>query len=320
MSPKAIYTDALSWFSKKKTKEQNTSRNDENPNEKSSDFSDISMENELSDADVNSSATVNSKIIKFSIKLSYDVWETIQPVSKPSGGKGRVYSQLEPGLWTSVLVEHIASHRIKNPCTWAFKRSKVFIDGKAYAKMYADCKTCGGHLVGTIPKVPKKGDAVVFLFQVMNFCEDKHTNVNDRKNVRIGGAMAKEIFSSKKPASVIKREMIREKDVQMFEQEKGRTISENAIRAGKSRVRKQNKISSSPLQAIGFLKVSNTFGPMIHMFGDNPFFVIYCSPNQFLLFKTYKRTCGYTKISGDSTGGVVHKLGKIVSLSRKGIV
>lgn len=258
---------------------------------------------------------MNSKTIKFTIKLSYDVWETIQPVSKPSSSKERVYSQLEPGLWTSVLVEHIANNRIKNPCTWAFKRSKVFIDGKAYAKMYANCKTCGAHLVGEIPKVPKKGDAVVFLFQVVNFCEDKHTNVNDRQNVRIGGAMAKEMFSSKKPASVIKRDMIREKGVQMFEQESGRTISENAIRAGKSRAKKQNKMSSSPLQAIGYLKVSNIYGPMIHMFGDNPFFVIYGSPNQFLLFKTYKKKCGYTKISGDSTGGVVHKLGKILSYS-----
>lgn len=96
----------------------------------------------------------------------------------------------------------------------------------------------------------------------------------------------------------------------MFEPDKGRVISQNAIRAGQSRKRQMNKLSSNPVHSLELLKRSHAFGPMIHWLGVDPFYVMYGSPNQFLLYDAYKKFNAYTKITCDATGSIVHKLSK----------
>lgn len=322
MTPKAIYTEALKWWKQMKANKLNSGGEQK---DKSLETSDISLEisspkasksdesYELSSPE--SCSESKSSGINFSITLSHDVWQTIQPVVREYKRKERyrnsklkMYYVLEPGLWTHILVERIAKHRINNPCTWSFKRAKVYDGGKVYIKICASCKTCDAILAGKVVKKPNKGEEVKFKFFVRNFSEKKHNE--GRKNIRIGGQRAKELFSSNKIASVLKREMINDAGAKMFEPVKGREISENAIRAGKSRHRQLTKLSSSPLQAIEYLQASHLYGPMIHMTGMNKFFCIYNSANQFAIYNAYKKKNEYTKITADATGSIVHKIRK----------
>lgn len=55
--------------------------------------------------------------------------------------------------------------------------------------------------------------------------------------------------------------------------------------------------SSSPLDALEHLKTSIEFQAIIHMTGLCPFFVIYGSPKQFLLYNSYKSSNAHTKIT-----------------------
>lgn len=317
MTPKAIYTEALVWWKK------HDEPNDEQKQDTTWEISDISLEisspKNQSDENYTSSSVSETKRgdINFSITLTNEVWETIQPVAseykrkeKKRNAKLKTYYVLKPGLWTHVLAERIAKHRNGTPCTWSFKRAKVYNNGKVYITLTANCKTCKALLVGKVSKQPKKGDDVKFKFFVRNFSQTEHDQ--GRKNVRTGGARAKELFSSKKIASVLKRDMIRDSGAEMFEQVKGRDITENAIRAGQSRRRQLSKLSPSPLQAIEYLQVSHLYGPMIHMTGLNKFFCIYNSKNQFAIFDAYKKKNKHVKITADATGSVVHKIRKNV--------
>lgn len=315
---KAIYTAALRWW-KNSIDNAKTIRNE------SSDFVDISYETNPPDENESDSEYVSStddaplpNDVHFSISLAHNAWETIKPIAtnnqrhdQSHRTNDRVYYTFPPGLWTNILAEKIAQHRIKNPCTWAFKRAKVYPNGKKYIKLLAKCTTCKAHLTGEVSDIPTGKGIVKFKFTIRSFDEKKH--LNNRKNVRIGGTKAKELFSSSKKASVLKREMTKESGSKMFEPEKGRTISENAIRAGQCRQRQLSKLSSAPLQALQFLKSSNAFGPMVHSIGADPFFVIYASANQFFLFNAYKKHNKYIKATADSTGNVAHKLSKFFS-------
>lgn len=313
-TPKAIYNDALRWY-------EDNSEGKSDKSSEADDISDISIEiSPPSDSDesymYSEDETPQPNDINFTISLSYEVWKTIQPIPKEHRRQDkthntniRIYHTLPAGLWTNVLIERIAQHRVKNPCTWTFKRAKVYQSGKKYITISAKCTTCGALLIGQVVNEPKEGDSFVKLkFVVRNFNEEKHADNQARKNVRIGGSKAVEIFSSEKKASVIKRNIIKKSGAEMFEQDKGRVVSENAIRAGQCRLRQLNKLSVDPIQSLQFMKASNAFGPMIHWLGVDPFFVIYGNVNQFILFNAYKKHNKYTKITCDATGSIAHKL------------
>lgn len=320
MSAKAIYSAALRWWT---DKNENSDLGNISVESNPTNLADMSYETdppEASDSDgsyCSGDDKPRANDINFSISLSKDAWETIQPIAtknrrndKSHKVDQRTYYTLPPGLWTNILTDKIAQHRIKNPCTWSFKRAKVYPNGEKYIKFSAKCTTCDAYLIGELSKIPKKGENVKFKLTVREFNEEKHDET--RKNVRIGASKAKELFTSQKKASVLKREMIQESGAKMFEADKGRSISENAIRAGQFRQRQLNKLSTEPLQALQFLKCSNTFGPMIHFIGADPFVVIYASANQFLLYNTYKKSNRYIKASADATGSVVHKLCRFI--------
>lgn len=221
----------------------------------------------------------------------------------------RSYPQLQPGVWTNVLVDHIADHRIKNPCTWSFIRSKVTPDGEKYVKIAAKCTTCEAILFGTVDKAPEKNQPVKFKFTIRGFNQQMHSE-EDRKSVRVGGSKAAELFNSHKKASVLKRELVKASGQGMFEKERGRVVSENAIRSGQYRNRQLNKLSANPIQSLQFLKASNAYSSTIHFLVLEPFSVIYGSPNQYILYNAYKKHNKYTKMTCDATGSIVHKLGK----------
>lgn len=106
--------------------------------------------------------------------------------------------------------------------------------------------------------------------------------------------------------------MITESGAKMFEPDKGRVLTEGAIRAGQHRRRQLDKLSMDPVRSLELMKSSHAYGPMIHWVGVDPFFVIYGNANQFLLFNAYKKHNKYTKITCDATGSIVHKLSSYI--------
>lgn len=308
-SAKRIYSDALRWYA---------SQNNGDSAESGDDIFDLSIEASDSDAAENDENSENEKCkhsdLKFTISLTHQTWTTIQPMpvehrrnDKTHESNIRVYHRLAPGLWTNVLIDRIAQHRIDIPCTFAFKRCKVYESGRRYIVVSAKCTTCKAMLMGEVTNKPGESDDFVkFKFAVRNFNAKIHET--QRKSVRIGGSVANELFTSSKKASVLKRELIKKSNAKMFEQDKGRTVTENAIRCGQSRHRQNQKISTDPLTSIQLMKASNAYGPMIHFLAVDPFSVFYASQNQFMLFDAYKKKNKYTKISCDATGSIVHKL------------
>lgn len=313
MTVGALYTEAYKWFHEMK-KSINDS-NDDQVDELNDDFNDISLEISSNGSNENSSSEDDTTDIKFSVTLSYEVWDTIKPVEKTCFRndrshkiQSRTYYVLQPGVWTNVLIERIAKHRQNIICTLSFKRSKVFTNGNHYLHLTGMCTTCGALLSGFVTSQPKKEEDVKFYFKLKGFDDQKHIAGN--KSVRIGGSRAKELFTSNKTASVLRRENILESGAKMFEKPKGREVSLNAIRCGQYRHNQSKKLSESTVQAVEYLKESNYFGPMIQMIGLSPFFTMYGSRNQFALYDAYKSHKNYTKVSCDATGGLVHKLRK----------
>lgn len=325
-TPKSLYNDALSWWVTKKLENSGKSDSKASVSEASeseaNDF-DASIEagatsNSDSDASyLSQDAAPQADDIIFTISLSKEAWKIIEPHDtehkrhdKSHKTNTRTYPELKHGVWTDVLVDKIAAHRIKNPCTWSFKRAKVTPNGKKYIDIFATCTTCDSNLFGEVSEEPKKDcDEVKFKFIVRGFNKETH-DTTARKSVRVGGLKAKEIFSSKQPASRIKRDLIKSSGAEMFEPEKGRTINENAIRAGQTRMRQKDKLSQDPIRSLQFLKASHTFGAMIHGIGLDPFYIMYGSPNQFMLFDAYVKNNTYTEMAGDASGQFVHKLSK----------
>lgn len=308
----ALYTDALKWYN-------DTSNVENSPPAKATEnkLKDISLElSEPEDASTDSETDFHeteSVDLHFSFALAFEVWQTMEPVPKQYDRhdsthttKLRTYHVLEPGLWTNILAEKIAEHRKKIICTRSFKRAKVYMNGEKYVTISAICTTCRASLVGYVADKPKEGEKVKFSFNVVNFNEEAHRA--GRKNVRISGKRAKDLFESKEIASVLRRNEITESGAEMFEQPKGRDVTENAIRCGQYRHRQSKKLSDSPIQAVEYLKESNLYGPSIHWISTMPFSVMYGSPNQFILHDAYRKHNSYRKLCLDGTGGLVHKL------------
>lgn len=162
---KTLYNDALKWWAEKDVAEIDA--NIEQPNEPTdiSEPTNISIEiSAPSDCESDESYFASedeapqADDINFSISLSHEVWETIQPVEvqhrrkdKSHQTNTRLYHELPPGLWTNVLSDRIAQHRIQNPCTWTFKRAKVHPNGKKYINISGLCTTCDAILIAIPP-------------------------------------------------------------------------------------------------------------------------------------------------------------------------
>lgn len=327
MTPKAVYTDALKWWADSEINESN----DQTKSGNKSDVSFVSTEIEKSASSSSSTSDNTSDCDKsrenlsFTITLSSKVWATIDPVPskyarRSEGRKNevRLYYILQPGVWTNILVDRISKHRLDLICTWSFKRAKVYLNSERFIRVFATCTTCGANLIGHVKNIPNKGDDIKFEFIIQGFNEKKHEK--SRKNVRIGGSKAKEIFASRQKASVIKRRLIEESGSQIFEHPRGRDISQNAIRVGQCRYRQSKNLSKSPTQALEYLKATRAYGPSIHMTGLDPFFIIYGTPEQFVLYNTFCKQNSYSKVTCDATGGVVRKLGKFIFTTHHSVI
>lgn len=317
-NPKAIYTAALKWLQSKTTPIENDSCVYEGNIVSILETTDDSHK---TDDNINEIET-QFPMIKFSIELSYKVWETISPIKKNYGRKRqgcvRSYFVLKPGVWTNVILDAVTKKRREIPCAWSFKTNKCYYSGNEFLTIRAKCNTCSAILCGVMEKEPCEPDPVSINFEVRGLDESCHDN-EKTKSVRVGGAYANSLYGKQKPASVVRRDTLRKK-ASLFAKPYGRVPTANAIRCGKYRLREKEKISSCPYTALSYLKASSKYMNTIHLIAMDPFSVIYRSPDQVKLYKTYKRKNKFSEIACDATGSVVNKLSKIygfyVSISR----
>lgn len=133
-NPKAVYMNCLRWW-----KENNKKKSKESEASAAEDFS--------TETTINSSSQSSSKAddIKFTINLSKENWDIIEPVptnykrklDKSKKSSTRKYLVLPPGTLTNVLVDNIAKHPKDIKCSFTFKRGKVYANGKEYIKIFA---------------------------------------------------------------------------------------------------------------------------------------------------------------------------------------
>lgn len=293
LTSKAIYTEALKWLS---------SREEEKETE-----SDGSAE-EGESIKVNMSQV---QVIKFSVRINVRVWNQIKPIQKQynrKGGKKRTYSVLPPGLWTYKIQQAISANHSEIPCSWKFKNGKVSSSGTVYLSISGKCHTCNAKLIGELEEKPSdESNDVKINFKAISVDLAKHA-LDDSPVMAVRSTDVSEMCKVKKPAVVIRRRMMRA-TASMFKKPKTPVVSTNAIRCRKYRARKQKKLHENPITATEMLKLTSEYGNTIQRIGSNPFFVIYCSPNQQLLYDTYRKKNGSSKVLYDATGSVVKNIG-----------
>lgn len=308
MKEKNIYTDAWKWNNNRKNIENNKSDKSEFENT-------FEEEVELNSSKSFTDDSIHKKSdLKFSIKLSSELWKLIEPVprsyhrraNKKNKSGIRVYSVLKPGVWSSVIVEiYYAEHPKNIICDWSFKRARVSPDGKYYVFINAECINCHSQLFAFSKTKPGENEEVKFTCIVKDFNEQLHQEAN--KKVKVTGLQAQLLATSKKPAIVLHRKLAA-KSGEMFTQPKGRVPSANAIRKLQSRDRAKERLSPDTFTSLLYLQASKKYVETIHMIGTSPFFVIYGSNNQFRLYKMYEKKNSLTKISCDATGSVARKI------------
>lgn len=99
----------------------------------------------------------------------------------------------------------------------------------------------------------------------------------------------------------------------IFKRPRGRIVTANAIRCGRYRRNEKQKLSPCVYTSLEYLKWSSKYMNTIHDIGKDPFFVSYSTPDQLKLYTAYKKKNKFTKMSGDSTGGMVRKLGNVIT-------
>lgn len=313
---KVIYTAALRWYSDKNvvTKNDNNINNDDEKNvsvETSFDQSDLTIDTTSSSND----RTLNKNVKKIIIKISPKVWRTIEPKEashkrKKEGSHKtgvRKFFCLEPGIWTNIFANEIAKYD-DIPCSWVFKRNKCYLSGKTFLVFDAKCNMCNAILVGTLKEMPEENEIVKIHIEIHGIDLQRHTK--EAKKVKLTSRAAKEICLQNKKATVIRRNLIKN-TTQMFTAPKSRVMTANAIRCVQYRQRMNEKISKCPITALTYLKASNLYTDCIQRIGNDPFYVIYCTPEQRKLFHAFKKRNKEFKMSCDATGSIVHKIGNV---------
>lgn len=297
-------------------------RNKKNEKKKNDELSRIAIEHDITPETANSSISSAGsnlspkakKSMKFSITMTWKKWQTISPVrvsydrkSTDRTKSSREKYVLKPGIWTNIFKQQIAK-QIKNlPCRFVFENCNVCPNGERFIKIHAHCKVCQSKLIGSLRSKPDENEDVRFECSLLNLDKSKHMRKN-QPSVKLYGEAAKEIYSRKQTAARIVKEMAHE-NMEMFQLPATTIPSENAVRCGKSRIRKQEALDDDPLTALDMLQLSTKYRFTIRAKGNNPFYVIYMSQEQIEMLKAYKKhnEDNFVKFSADATGKIVRK-------------
>lgn len=249
------------------------------------------------------------KNVKFRITISAKKWKTISPIVKKNEKRNRL--SLEPGVWTSVILNEICSQKRNLSCQFTFKRCNVYPSGKKYVILEGSCKICGASLSGNVKEKPEDNEKVIIKFIVSNIDDEKH-KAKAQNAPKLYGAEAQSIYSTHANPMKIRRSMM-QKHAEMFERPTKRIPTANAISSGKYRQRIADRLHKSPFKSLELLQQADEYKHTIKFLSANPFGVHYISNDQLALYDMYKKlNNGYTKISGDATGGTAKSFSKFL--------
>lgn len=315
---KVIYTAALKWFNS-----SNKATKDESGNENYDSVKNISIETSLDASSSSIDRSPKKGFKKITIRLSPKVWHSIEPEEmsykrKREGSHKtgvRRFVQLKPGLWTNIFANEIAKHD-EIPCTWTFRRNKCYLSGSSFLVFEAKCKMCKAILAGSMNEPPEKGEIAKIDIEMHGIDLKRHTK--EAKRVKLTSTMVKKICSQNKKATVIRRNMLKT-NTKMFVAPRSTNMTADAIRSAQYRLRKKEKLSECPMTALTYLKASHLYMDCIQRIGLDPFYVIYCTPEQRKLFHAFSMRNKVFKVSCDATGSLVHKIGNFYILPNKSL-
>ncbi len=94
--------------------------------------------------------------------------------------KKREYTILKPGIWTHVINHHIWQE-VKSPCTFAFKRAKVYPSAtEKYIEIRGKCKECHGHIHIKCDREPEMNSPMMLKCFIKNTDDSLHTGCSKR--------------------------------------------------------------------------------------------------------------------------------------------
>lgn len=257
------------------------------------------------------SNNVNSSDTKklFKLRIFEKKWSQMKPISQRYGHKGRRYMTLQPGKWTHVFAEKIWQ-QMKLPCAFTFKRAKIFINSnsKCYAKFKAKCKECDAQLTGILRSKPVKASDVIFYCTLSGFS----TEINHKKKRQLRGSLrekvADELLDGNKDAQVSRNQVANR--LMSF----GDNIPPILYDATVLRKAKQTELdkrlqlqSTDPIRNLQNAKYT-TFPRTIHNIGLDPFFCMYWSQEQQIMYKQAHKQDANCFLTIDATGGIGKKI------------
>lgn len=258
---------------------------------------------------VTDTSNTSARLINFELIISEEKWAQIKPTRQTYGRDKRKYMSLQPGKWTHIFADKIWQ-QTRLPCAFSFRHAKIYVssDAKYYTRFKGTCKECGAQLVGILYKKPKKAVDVVFECTVAGFS----TEIVHSKKRQLKGFLREKIATTlldgNKTAAVWRNEEATK--LMTF----GDTIPPILYDTSVLRKAKQAELdkrlqldNTDPLHNLHMAKCTR-FMRTIHNIGLNPFYCMYWSVEQQLMYKKAHKEDPNCFLTIDATGSIAKKL------------
>jgi hypothetical protein len=239
------------------------------------------------------------------IVVSAEKWQTIKPIKKVYNK--RVYWVMQPG-WTDVIAEKLWQQH-KLDCAFKIKKQNVHLKNEAryYIFFQGNCVECAATIECKLLKIPSENTDVIFKCVAKNISSTRHTKKRQLKGNR--RARATDIMiKQRKEAIVYRREEA--KRIKDFGDKSPPILPSCAVlrKAKEERLLSQHGlIFSIPiLNLLNIAKYGKYTGSIINI-GLLPFYCMYWTPEQQLLYVARCKNDPEAFLTIDATGGVIKR-------------
>lgn len=260
------------------------------------------------DTSINSSPNSLALCSKeFNIVISAEKWQSMKPVKKIYNN--RVYWVLQSG-WTDVVAEKLWQQQ-KLDCIFSFKKHNVHVSNEARCYVYfrGNCVECAAIIECILLKIPADDTDVIFKCKIKNICFAKHTNIKKRhlkgkRRVMVANVMIKQ----HKDAITFRREEA--KRLKDFGDKNPPILPSSAVlRKAKEEIllKQHGLIFSNPiLNLLNNAKYGKYAGSIISI-SLLPFYCIYWTPEQQLMYATRCKNDSEAFLTIDATGSLIKR-------------
>lgn len=262
----------------------------------------------LSDNTLNASTSSTSLHSKeFQLILSAEKWLSISPVKKIYND--RAYWVLKTG-WTDIIAEKLWQQQ-KLDCVLKFKKHNVYsrTEARCYVSVKGSCVECAANIECTMYKQPENDTDAIFHCNVGSICSAKHSNKKQRQlkgKRRI--EVADKLIQQRKDAITFRREEAQR--LKEFGDKNPPILPSSAVlrKAKEERLLKQHGLvfSNPVLNLLNSAKEGKYVGSIISI-SLFPFYCIYWTPEQLLLYTSRCKKDPEAFLTLDATGGVVKR-------------